>query len=103
MSMPGLTADPAVLAKEASNFERIAGELNTVMHRVDQIGGQLSANLKGAAGTAAHSAVIRFQEAATKVNTELDEISSNIGVTGTDYVGTDDDQATALGSTVNMW
>ncbi|WKG03635.1 WXG100 family type VII secretion target [Mycolicibacterium sp. HK-90] len=101
--LPGLNADPATLAKEADNFQRIAQELNTVMHHVEQIGHQLKANLKGSAGTAAQSALIRFHEASTKVNTELDEISANIGATGTDYVGTDDDQASALGSTVQMW
>lgn len=103
MTMSGLTADPAALAKEAGHFERIAHELNTVMHHVEQIGGQLRMNMQGTAGEAAQNALIRFHEASTKVNTELDEISANIGVTGTDYVGTDDDQAQALGSTVKMW
>ncbi|OLP01209.1 WXG100 family type VII secretion target [Mycolicibacterium porcinum] len=99
----GLKVDPAVLAQEADNFGRIAGELKTVMSHVEMIGNTLKGNLNSpAAGAAAQSALNRFHEAASKVNQELDEISTNLHLGNKNYGSADEDHGSNLASTMNI-
>ncbi|MCV7206103.1 WXG100 family type VII secretion target [Mycolicibacterium peregrinum] len=100
--MAQMNTDAAVLAKEAANFERISGELKSVMAQVDATGGALAAQMRGAAGDAAQSALMRFQDAANKQMQELNDISNNIHTSGTQYTSTDDDQASTLSSAMNI-
>ncbi len=100
--MAQMNTDAAVLAKEAANFERISGELKSVMAQVDSTGGTLAVQMQGQAGQAAQQALIRFQEAANKQLQELNDISNNIHTSGTQYSSTDDDQAGNLASSMNI-
>jgi len=100
--MAQMNTDAAVLAKEAANFERISGELKSVIAQVESTGGTLAAQMQGQAGTAAQQALIRFHEAADKQIQELNEISTNIHTSGTQYTSTDDDQASTLSSAMNI-
>src|ERR1043165_8270873 len=100
--MAQMNTDAAVLAKEAANFERISGELKSVMAQVDTTGSALAAQMRGAAGDAAQSALLRFQDAANKLMQELNDISNNIHTSGTQYTSTDDDQASTLSSAMNI-
>lgn len=88
-----LKTDVAVLVKEAGNFERISGELQAVIRYVESTGEGLRPNFHGVAGTAAQTALLRFQEAATRQINELNEISANIQTAGVQYGSTDEDQA----------
>jgi WXG100 family type VII secretion target len=102
MSNPaGMETDAAVLAKEASNFERISGELQAVMTQVDATAGGLQAAWQGEAGTAGQAALLRYQEAAQTQRKLLDEISMNIHSSGVDYTATDTDQASVVQSAMN--
>lgn len=100
--MAQMNTDAAVLAKEAANFERISGELKSVIAQVDSTAGALAVQMQGQAGTAAQQALIRFQEAANKQIQELNDISNNIHTSGTQYTSTDDDQAGNLASSMNI-
>lgn len=60
--------------------------------------GSLQGQWRGAAGTAAQAAVVRFQEAANKQKQELDEISTNIRQAGVQYSRADEEQQQALSS-----
>ncbi|WP_135451380.1 WXG100 family type VII secretion target [Mycobacterium sp. DL99] len=100
--MAQMNTDAAVLAKEAANFERISGELKSVIAQVESTGGTLAAQMQGQAGTAAQSALMRFHEAADKQIQELNEISTNIHTSGTQYSSTDDDQAGNLASSMQI-
>lgn len=100
--MAAMNTDAAVLAKEAANFERISGELKGVIAQVESTGSALAAQMVGQAGTAAQAALARFHEAAAKQVQELNEISSNIHTSGTQYTSTDDDQAGTLASSMNI-
>ncbi|MED5815686.1 WXG100 family type VII secretion target [Mycolicibacterium sp. 050232] len=100
--MAQMNTDAAVLAKEAANFERISGELKGVIAQVESTGGALATQMQGQAGQAAQQALIRFQEAADKQIQELNEISTNIHTSGTQYTSTDDDQAGNLASSMNI-
>lgn len=85
-----LDADVPQLVKEAGNFERISGELQSVLGQVDSTGGALAAAMASeGAGNAAQQALMRFQEAAGQQISLLQDISNNIHVSGTDYTGTD--------------
>jgi WXG100 family type VII secretion target len=97
-----MNTDVAVLAKEAANFERISGELTAVIGQVEATAGALATQMVGQAGTAAQQALIRFQEAAAQQTKQLDDISANIHTSGVDYTTTDDDQASALMSSMNI-
>lgn len=69
------------------------------MSHVETIAGGLKVNLNSeAAGAAAQAALVRFNEASTKLNLQLDEISTNIHVGGGQYTSTDADQASNLAS-----
>lgn len=96
--MAEMKTDAATLAQEAGNFERISGDLKTQIDQVESTAGSLQAQWRGAAGTAAQAAVVRFQEAANKQKQELDEISTNIRQAGVQYSRADEEQQQALSS-----
>jgi WXG100 family type VII secretion target len=93
-----MEADLSVIAGESANFQRIADELRAVMAHVEATASGLQPAWVGASATAAQAALLRFHEAATQQNRELDDISQNLGIGGTQYGSTDDDQASALAS-----
>lgn len=97
-----MNTDVAVLAKEAGNFERISGELQSVIAQVESTGSTLASQMVGQAGTAAQAALARFHEAAAKQVQELNDISQNIHQSGAQYTSTDDDQASSLSSAMNI-
>ena len=100
--MAGLNTDATVLSKEASNFERISGELKSVIAQVDSTAGSLAGQWTGQAGTAAQAALVRFNEAAARQVQELNDISSNIHTSGVQYTSTDDDQSATLSTAMNI-
>ncbi|WP_285030232.1 WXG100 family type VII secretion target [Mycolicibacterium sp. lyk4-40-TYG-92] len=100
--MTSMNTDAAVLASEAANFDRIAGELNGHKGAVDGIAGQLQASMKGDAGTAAHLALVRFNEAMDQQLKELSDISNNIQSAGTQYTAADADGASSLASQMHL-
>lgn len=59
--MAEMKTDAATLAQEAGNFERISGDLKTQIDQVESTAGSLQGQWRGAAGTAAQAAVVRFQ------------------------------------------
>lgn len=97
-SMAEMKTDAATLAQEAGNFERISGDLKTQIDQVESTAGSLQGQWRGAAGTAAQAAVVRFQEAANKQKQKLDEISTNIRQAGVQYSRADEEQQQALSS-----
>ncbi len=94
--MAGMETDAAVLAREASNFERISGELEAIMRHVDAAAAGLKASWRGDSSGASQMAFLRYNEAATTQRTLLDEISMNIHDSGIDYTATDTDQAAVV-------
>jgi len=100
--MAQMQTDAAVLAKEASNFERISGELKGVIAHVESTAGTLAGQWHGQAGQAAQVALARFQDAANKQVQELNDISSNIHTAGVQYTSTDDEQSSSLASQMNI-
>ena len=97
-----MNTDAAVLAKEAANFERISGELKSVIAQVDMTAGALQAQMVGQAGTAAQAAILRFNEAAERQVQELADITSNIQTAGMQYTTADDDEAANLASSMHL-
>lgn len=97
-----MNTDTDVLAKEAGNFERISGELKSVMAQVESTGETMKGHLQGAAGLAAQAALTRFHEAAAKQVQELDDISQNIHQSGVHYSSTDESEASSLSSAMNI-
>ena len=97
-----MNTDVAVLAKEAANFGRISGELTVVISQVEATAGTLAVQMQGEAGRAAQQALLRFQEAAAQQTKQLDDISANIHTGGIQYTATDDDQASAFSSAMNI-
>lgn len=91
-----METDAAVLAKEASNFDRISGELQGVMGQIDATAGALAPSWQGTAGRAAQDAFIRYQEAANRQRQELADISSNIHNSGIQYTSTDEAEASSV-------
>ncbi|HXB85874.1 WXG100 family type VII secretion target [Mycobacterium sp.] len=100
--MAQMNTDAAVLAKEASNFERISGELKGVIAHVESVAGSLAGQWHGQAGVAAQQSLIRFQEAANQQIQELNDISTNIHTAGAHYTSTDEEQHGALSSAMNI-
>lgn len=100
--MAQMNTDAAVLAKEAANFDRISGELKSVIAHVESTAGSLQGQWTGQAGTAAQAALVRFTEAAQKQVQELNDISNNIHTSGVQYTSTDDDQSSTLSSAMNL-
>ncbi|WP_102144065.1 WXG100 family type VII secretion target [Mycobacterium hubeiense] len=100
--MAQMNTDAAVLAKEAANFERISGELKSVIAQVEATASGLMPQWQGQAGQAAQAAFLRFQEAADRQVQELNDISTNIHSSGMQYTSTDEDQSGALSSAMNI-
>jgi WXG100 family type VII secretion target len=97
--MANLTTDAAILAKEASNFERIADELKTEIARVEQTANELlNSHWQGTAASAAEGAIARFKEAANSQVRELNDISTNIQTAGAQYSTTDSERSGAIAS-----
>lgn len=94
--MAELTTDAAALAKEASAFDKIAGDLKGVIGQVESTGGDLASHWHGQASMAAQSALQRFHEAATRQIQELTEISQNISSAGIEYTRQEEEQTSAL-------
>lgn len=100
--MAQMNTDAAVLAKEAANFERISGELKSVIAQVEATASGLMPQWQGQSGQAAQAAFLRFQEAADRQVQELNDISTNIHSSGMQYTSTDEDQSGALSSAMNI-
>ena len=100
--MAEMRTDAATLQAEASNFDRISGELKQVMAQVEQAGGSLAAGLKGAAGTATQQALLRFHEKAGTQNNVLNDIISNIQQAGVQYSKADEEAQSSLSSQMNL-
>jgi WXG100 family type VII secretion target len=97
-----LTTDSAVLIAEASNFDSISAGLQGVMAAIDGTQGAMATALVGQAGTAAHAAFVRYQEAAQVQKTALDEIVANLHGGGMTYDHNDSDQAGLIGQSINV-
>lgn len=101
--MTSMNTDTEVLASEAANFDRIAGELTGVKTHVDAVAGQLATHMKTPeAGMAAQAALTRFDEAMTQQLKELADISSNIQTAGVQYAAGDADSASSLSSQMQI-
>ncbi|MGE2728193.1 WXG100 family type VII secretion target [Mycolicibacterium vaccae] len=92
-----VNADTPQLMAEAANFDRICGELVSVLAQVESTatGLQASMNSEGA-GAAAQAALVRFNEAAGQQIRLLEDISQNINVSGQSYQNTDAQNADEL-------
>lgn len=95
MSAP-LNTDPAILTKEAGNFHDMSSELTTITGGVNQTAGGLATSWQGAAGSAAQDALMRFNEAASSLQTQLASIADTLHQSGAQYVSTDDDATSAV-------
>ena len=100
--MAEMRTDAATLSAEASNFDRISGELQQVIGNVESIGGELAGHWRGKAGVAAQQALARFHEAGQAQIKALSDISSSIHGAGIEYSKADDDQASSLSSQMNF-
>jgi WXG100 family type VII secretion target len=100
--MAEMKTDAATLSAEASNFDRISGELQRVIASVESTGGELASHWTGQAGTAAQQALGRFHEAGQAQIKTLTEISGNISQAGIQYSKADDEQASSLSSQMNF-
>ncbi|OBI59765.1 WXG100 family type VII secretion target [Mycobacterium sp. E796] len=100
--MAEMRTDAATLSAEASNFDRISGELQQVIGTVESTGGELASHWRGQAGTAAQQALQRFHEAGQAQIKTLSEISNNIHSAGIEYSKADDEQASTLSSQMNF-
>lgn len=89
--MAEMRTDAAALTAEARNFDRIAGELKEQIAKVESTASALSAQWRGQAGAAAQAALVRFQQAAARQITELNDISSNIHAAGGQYAAADEE------------
>jgi WXG100 family type VII secretion target len=96
----GLATDSAVLIAEASNFDSISTGLQGVMGAIDGTQGAMAVALVGQAGTAAHAAFVRYQEAAQVQTNALNEIVANLHGGGVSYDQHDGDQAGLIGQSV---
>ena len=97
-----MRTDSATLSAEASNFDRIANELQQVIRQVESTGGELAGQWRGQAGAAAQQALLRFHEAGQAQIKALGDISTNIGQAGKQYSSADDEQASSLSSQMNF-
>ncbi|VEG50970.1 WXG repeat protein [Mycolicibacterium aurum] len=99
----GMEADTPQLAVEAGNFDRISGDLTSILGAVEGTASALSMDLQGeAAGPAVQAALQRFSEASRQQITLLDQISENIHSSGIDYDSADAQNADAVGMAANM-
>lgn len=89
-----VNADTPQLMAEAASFDRLCGELSSVLAEVDGTAGSLAAYLNSeGAGAAAQAALTRFNEASTQQIRLLTEISENINISGVQYLKSDEDNA----------
>lgn len=93
-----MKTDAASLGAEAANFDRISGELKTVITGVEHTGGELAGHWTGAAGSAAQAALTRFQEAGDAQIKALNDIHEKISQAGIQYSRTSEEQVSALQS-----
>jgi len=100
--MAEVTTNAATLSAEASNFDRIGGELTQVAGTVQGIASEAASHLTGAAGTALQQALVRFDEKAQAQVKVLSEIHTNIAQAGIKYSAADDDQAGGLAASMNI-
>ena len=101
--MTSKNTDAEVLASEAANFDRIAGELTGVKTHVDAVAGQLATHMQSEqAGAAAQAALARFDEAMTQQLKELADISANIQTAGVQYTAADADAGSSLSSQMQI-
>jgi WXG100 family type VII secretion target len=100
--MAEMRTDAATLSAEASNFDRISGELQRVIGTVESTGGELAGHWRGQAGASAQQALQRFHEAGQAQIKTLGDISSNIHSAGIEYSKADDEQASTLSSQMNF-
>jgi WXG100 family type VII secretion target len=87
----------AVLAKEANNFERISGELKSVIAQVEGTAGALIGQWQGAGGDDSRTALERFREAAARQVLVLNDISGMIHASGVQYASTSGDSTLDAG------
>ena len=97
-----MRTDAATLSAEAANFDRISTELKQIIQQVESTAGELAAQWRGQAGTAAQQALVRFHEAGQAQIKALNDISQNISQAGIQYSSADDEQAGALSSQMNF-
>ena len=97
-----MKTDSATLSAEAANFDRIAGELKAIISGVESTGTELAGGWQGQAGTAAQEALVRFQEAARRQESQLMDISSNVSQAGIQYSSADEEQAGSLSSQMDL-
>lgn len=92
-----VNADTPQLVQEAANFDRICGELRSVLMQVNTTAEGLKASMNSAgAGAAAQAALMRFNEAAEQQVRLLEDISENINISGVSYENTDAQNADDL-------
>jgi WXG100 family type VII secretion target len=96
--MAEMKTDAAALSAEATNFDRIAGELQGVIKGVEHTGGELASHWTGQAGSAAQQALQRFQEAGDAQIKALTDIHEKISNAGVQYSRANEEQASALQS-----
>ena len=85
------------LMAEAASFDRLCGELSSVLAQVDGTTGSLAVHLNSeGAGAAAQAALMRFNEASTQQIRLLTDISENINISGTQYLNADASAAEEL-------
>jgi WXG100 family type VII secretion target len=100
--MAEMRTDAATLSAEASNFDRISSELQSVIKTVESTGGELAGHWRGQAGVAAQQALLRFHEAGSAQISALNEISTNISTAGIQYDAADDEQSSSIASQMNL-
>jgi WXG100 family type VII secretion target len=100
--MDPLRTETAAMQTEAGNFDRVAGELTTVMNQVGMTAAGLASTMQGAAGMAAQAALTRFEEAARQQTQLLTEISQNVQQGGVQYDTADFDASEALANQMNI-
>ncbi len=96
-------ADTPQLMAEAANFDRICGELSSVLAQVESTAASLQASLNSeGAGAAAQAALLRFNEASSQQIRLLNDISQNIHTSGASYLNTDVNNADDLASQMQI-
>jgi len=98
-----VNADTPQLMAEAANFDRICGELSSVLAQVESTAASLQASMNSeGAGASAQSALLRFNEASNQQIRLLNDISQNIHTSGTAYLNIDANNADDLASQMQI-
>lgn len=98
-----VNADTPQLMAEAANFDRISGELQSVLAQVDSTAAGLAQSLNSeGAGQAAQAALLRFQEASSQQIRLLTDISQNVHTSGASYMNTDENNADSFASQMQI-